>query len=44
MDCLLEEIPETVREVSIRSDGPASQIKNKYIAAALIHLQDLKLL
>ena len=40
MDRLLEEIPETVKKVSIWSDGPASQFKNRFIVSALPPLQE----
>ena len=36
---LLEMIPNSVKNVSIWSDGPASQFKNRFIAAAMISLQ-----
>ena len=39
IDKLLEDIPQEVEEVHIWSDGPTSQFKNKYIAAALPTLQ-----
>ena len=39
IDRLLEEIPETVKKVSIWTDGPASQFKNRFIVAALTPLQ-----
>ncbi|KAG1668796.1 Dipeptidyl peptidase 8 [Nymphon striatum] len=40
IDRLLEELPKTVRKVSLWSDGPASQFKNRYILASLKPLQD----
>ncbi|KAJ4428489.1 hypothetical protein ANN_24526 [Periplaneta americana] len=40
MDRLLEEIPTEVNEVSVWSDGPSSQFKNRYIAASLKVLQE----
>ena len=39
VDMILETIPASVKLVSIWSDGPASQFKNCYIAAALHTLQ-----
>ena len=39
VDMILETIPASVKSVSIWSDGPASQFKNRYIAAALHPLQ-----
>ena len=39
VDMILETIPASVKSVSIWSDGPASQFKNRYIAAALHTLQ-----
>lgn len=33
-------LPTTTKTVSIKSDGPASQFKNKYIVAALKPLQE----
>jgi len=33
---LLEDIPATVKSVSIWSDGPSSQLKNHYISASLL--------
>ena len=40
IDVLLEMIPNSVNTVSIWSDGPASQFKNRFIAAATISLQE----
>lgn len=40
MDRLLEEIPTEINEVSVWSDGPSSQFKNRYIAASLKVLQE----
>ncbi|KAG1682566.1 hypothetical protein GQR58_010849 [Nymphon striatum] len=40
IDRLLEELPKIVRKVSLWSDGPASQFKNRYILASLKPLQD----
>ena len=39
VDMILDTIPASVKSVSIWSDGPASQFKNRYIAAALHTLQ-----
>ena len=43
---LLDDIPATVKSVSIRSDGPSSQFKNHYIAASLhaLEKQGIKIL
>ena len=40
VDFLLDNIPSTTKSVSIWSDGPSSQFKNRFIAAALKNLQD----
>ena len=40
IDYLLDSLPTTVNTVSIWSDGPSSQFKNKYIAAIIDKLQD----
>ena len=39
MDRILEEIPKEINKVSVWSDGPSSQFKNRYIAASLKVLQ-----
>ena len=39
VDMILETIPASVKSVSIWSDGPASQFKNRDIASALHTLQ-----
>ena len=39
MDVLLDFLPDQVTHVSIWSDGPASQFKNRYIAAAIASLE-----
>lgn len=39
LDMLLEMIPNSVTSLLIWSDGPASQFKNRFIAAAMISLQ-----
>lgn len=39
MSQVLEQVPESVTEVSIWSDGPASQFKNRFIAESLKVLQ-----
>jgi hypothetical protein len=40
IDYLLDTLPTTVKTVSIWSDGPSSQFKNKFITAAIKALQD----
>ena len=35
MDLILGDLPDSVKSVSIWSDGPASQFKNRYIAASI---------
>ena len=39
IDSILEDLPPVITTVSIWSDGPSFQFKNKYIAAALASLQ-----
>ena len=39
MDHILESLPKSLEEVCIWSDGPSSQFKNRYVAAALCKLQ-----
>ena len=44
MDFLLENIPSTVETVSMWSDGPSPQFRNKYTAAAIpVHQEKHKL-
>lgn len=40
VDKILNEIPKEIESVNIWSDGPTSQFKNKYIAAALPTLNE----
>ncbi|XP_030827949.1 uncharacterized protein LOC115928135 [Strongylocentrotus purpuratus] len=40
LDVLLGYLPDTVTSISIWSDGPASQFKNRFVAAALCTLQE----
>lgn len=42
MSRLLNELPSTITDVQIWSDGPSSQFKNKYIAAAIKVLEQVK--
>lgn len=44
IDFILEELPKDIKEVSIWSDGPASQFKNRYISAVLHSLEEKHLL
>lgn len=39
VDYLLEDLPKTVKIINVWSDGPSSQFKNRFIAAALPSLQ-----
>ena len=39
LDKVLDGLPDHVKKVSLWSDGPASQVKNRYIAASLDTLQ-----
>ena len=40
MDVLLEELPNSVTFLSVWSDGPASQFKNRFIASGIAALQE----
>nr|XP_023691643.1 uncharacterized protein LOC111856150 [Paramormyrops kingsleyae] len=39
MDCILSQLPDHVQKLSVWSDGPALQFKNRFIAAVLEPLQ-----
>jgi hypothetical protein len=39
METVIDKLPTCVKQLSVWSDGPASQFKNKYIAAAILILE-----